>query len=554
MSLITTKNANKLLFMSLSLLVLFTSCVSLKIKGSNPVQRAQSAARLLVEGNVSDAYIKQYNKEMSLALTDIEDKLIRIETNPEAYEAIADNIRDWINLYDEIYVLEKNYPQGLFGKKQSTYFEYIDYRPLQEKAAKLACESQFQKAQDLLSRSYSFSDKILVLDHLKKAKSYSSHLDEEINPIGAQINYEEAERLFTSTSSLDLKESMTLYTASSLWISNYKDSNSKALEAKEKASKAMIIEGDAEIRKQNYAAFRKAYALFQEAKDFGNTDADNRVAKTETLLTVKLGILYSGKDSYYSDEQIVKSAISREIEKNSRGPMFVETSFVYMPSSTSIFELFMNTFTAVLDVLTTGTTDLSLQNYDIVAYPGEAFNSVRENIAKPVREIEIIEKYFSETRIKEPGKQDQVTVKEVTEFEYKNPRPSEKGDTQEILIKYWIETGKVTKDIQVVELWRDNSYELYDVRNSRRDYLGKLERVTDKITYEFIKSAYSGSDAARPKILSMDDFYSPGSYREFGLKVPEFQNPYQIVSASGYSLNAAGKIICNKIEQMEYRP
>jgi len=534
--------------------ILFSSCVSLKIRGKNPVQRAQSAAGLLIEGKVTDAYIKQYNKEMDKALADIDNKLIRIETDPEAYEAVADSVQDWINLYDEIYILEKNYPQGLYGKKQSAFFEYIDYRPLKEKAAILACESQFQKAKDLLARSFSFSDKTLVLEHLQKAKSYSSHLNDEINVMGAQINYDEAERLFTFTDSSSLKTSWRLYEAATQWIPDYKSANSKAVEAKNKAARAMASEGNAELKNQNYSAFRKAYSLFNESKSLGYTEADAGIKQAAKLLTVKLGIVYSGRESYYPNEQAVKASLSDETAKNSRGPMFVETDFIYMPSSSSVFELFINTFSAVVNAIASGSTGLPLQNYDIVAYPGENFNKVMEKIAKPYREVELIEKYFCETRIKKPGQQDQVSIKEVSDFEYNNPRPSEKNGDNEIVISYWTETGKVIKDIQVIELWRDYSYDLFDVRKNRRVYLGKLERSSDKEVHKFVKSSYTGSEAVRPKVLNMDEFYTAERYHEFGLKINEISNPYEIISTTPYSLNEAGKTICNEIGRLEYLP
>ena len=551
------RNNNKLLphilFIS-AVLILFSSCVSLKIKGKTPAQRAQSAAKLLIDGKTTDAYIKQYNKEMDKALEDIDNKLIKIETNPEAYEAVADSVQDWIDLYDEIYILENYYPQGLHGKKHSAFFVYIDYRPLKEKAAILACESQFNKAKDLLARSYSFSDKTLVLEHLQKAKSYSSHLNDEINPMGAQINYEEAQRLFTSVHSSDLKKSWLLFEAASQWNPDYNNSTAKALEAKKKAARAMAAEGDEEIKKQNYSAFRKAYSLFKESKTLGYAEAETGFKQAAKLLTVKLGIIYSGRESYYPNEQSVKSSLSQEAAKNSRGPMFLETDFIYMPSSSSVFEIFINTFSAVINAITSGSTGLSLQNYDLLAYPGENFNKVMEKIAKPVREVEIIEKYYCETRIKKPGQQDQVVIKEISGFEYKNPRPSEKNGEDEIILSYWAETGKIIKDIQVIEVWKDYSYELYDVRKNRRVYLGKLERSSDKTVYKFVKSSYTGSEAVRPKVLQMDDFYAAERFHEFGLKVNEVSNPYEIISTTSYTLNEAGKIICNEIGRLEYLP
>ena len=50
-----------------SLFALLTGCASMYIHGSTPVQRAISAADLLIAGNVSDDYIRVYKTEVSQA-------------------------------------------------------------------------------------------------------------------------------------------------------------------------------------------------------------------------------------------------------------------------------------------------------------------------------------------------------------------------------------------------------------------------------------------------------------------------------------------------------
>jgi len=64
-----------------SLFALLTGCASMYIHGSTPVQRAISAADLLIAGNVSDDYIRVYNAEVSQAEQSIMDMIGKAEIN-----------------------------------------------------------------------------------------------------------------------------------------------------------------------------------------------------------------------------------------------------------------------------------------------------------------------------------------------------------------------------------------------------------------------------------------------------------------------------------------
>lgn len=101
-----------------SLFALLTGCASMYVRGSTPVQRAISAADLLIEGNLSDDYISVYKTESAKAERSIMDMISKAERNDIYYADIADNISDWILLYSCVSSLQRKYPEGLTRKKR----------------------------------------------------------------------------------------------------------------------------------------------------------------------------------------------------------------------------------------------------------------------------------------------------------------------------------------------------------------------------------------------------------------------------------------------------
>ena len=80
--------------------VLCTACATLLVEGSNPVQRADSAAQLLLDGSTGDTYIKAYKTETEKAEQYIADMLKKAEADESLYADIADNVDDWIAFYE----------------------------------------------------------------------------------------------------------------------------------------------------------------------------------------------------------------------------------------------------------------------------------------------------------------------------------------------------------------------------------------------------------------------------------------------------------------------
>lgn len=528
------------------------SCASAKITGSNPVQRAASAARLLNQGNISDSYIKQFNKEMDQALSDINSKLYRIETDPEAYESVADSIQDWIILYDEIYILQKTYPSGLLGKKQAAYFDFRDFRPLKEEANKRSAELHYKKALSIISSSDSPSSLITALDHLKKAKTYSSHIDSEINSLGASASYAAALKLSESNKAADLKLAYSLFIDTALWIPGYKDAADQAKAIRKKTALAIITDGDKEAQKNTYPGIRQGYKLYKEAAEYDETAAAPKIKKGEELLTIRVGVLYSGGQKNYPDAAVLKKLIADKVLANQDGPMFAETTFLHSPASDSLFQLLMNSMSAITG--TQGSNQNIYKDFDILLVPSENFNKVVENIGTPNRTQEKITKYFCQMRTIQAGKQDYIEIKEVSQNEYENQLQDLITDTRQVLLTYWEETGLIITDTQIVELQIDNSYDIFDLRDKTSFPLGKLERNSQKTVHTFIKTTFSGSELMRPKGLRNDDFYVSGRYKQYNLKINELDNPYQIIGLSSNTLNANGLQLCQQIGKLTYKP
>lgn len=543
---------NPVLIIMLITLLLMFSCVSSKIRGANAVQRAASAAKLLNDGNVSDAYIKQYNKEMEPALADINAKLYRIETDPEAYETVADSIQDWIVLYDEIYILLKTYPSGLIGKKQAAYFEYRDFRPLKTEASRLACESQYKKALSIISSSDTPSSMITALDHLKKAKSYSSHLDAEINSLGAGTSYAAALKLSESSMAEDLKLAYDLFVDTGSWIPSYKDAGEQAKSIRKKTALAIIREGDKELQKNTYTGIRQAYKLYKEASVYDEISPSNKIIEAEDLLTIRIGVIYSGRQTSYPDAAALKQLIADKILANSDGPMFAETSFIHAPASESLFQFFMNSMSSFINA--SDSVQNIYNDFDIILMPSENFNKVVEKINTPERNQEQVTKYFCQMRTIQEGKPDYVEIKEVSKNEYENQLQDLITETIKVTLTYWEETGLIITDTQTVELYVDNSYDIFDIRNKSSLFVTKLERKSEKTYHTFTKMTFSGSELMRPKNLTNDDFYVSGRYKAYNLTLNELENPYQIIGLQFNNLNDNGIQLCRQIEKLVYKP
>ena len=155
-----------------SLFALLTGCASMYIHGSTPVQRAISAADLLIAGNVSDDYIRVYNTEVSQAERSIMDMIGKAERNDIYYADIADNISDWMLLYSRVSTLQRKYPEGLQGKREFAVFEAKDYSSLKDTAYTRATEALYNEALRIVKMPGNDPKNISkALENLKRAKN-----------------------------------------------------------------------------------------------------------------------------------------------------------------------------------------------------------------------------------------------------------------------------------------------------------------------------------------------------------------------------------------------
>lgn len=475
----------------LSLFVLMTGCASMYIHGSTPVQRAVSAAELLIDGNVSDDYIRVYKTEVSQAERSIMDMISKAERNDIYYADIADNISDWLLLYNLVYTLQRMYPEGLRGKKEFVVFEARDYTGLKDTAYTRATEALYNEALRIVQMSGNNSKNISkALAHLKRAKKYSRHLDNEINSLGADIAYNAAETLAYTNKPDNLLQASEYYMLAHSWVPGYRGALEKGRLAKEKAAYMYIQEGQYNMRVKDYTAFRNAKISFQKAEKIIPGIASKEIAEIKKLLTIRLAIIMP-VDSYNEEERI-RRTISSELRSSNYGPDNIEINFIRGAMS-SIFNL------------------IDIRDADLVLMPSDDYGKVKE-IYGPV----------------------------------KNSNQNVSKTINGILY-----TGMITEQSQLVSVYVQNDFVLYDIRTWRKTELRYFNNETNKLSKNFIMRYYSGSPEAKPSDFNPGFLYEAGQYKKFFPELMNERNSINLINNYG-SLSSNGKEFCNVIKNLQY--
>ncbi|WP_024466972.1 hypothetical protein [Treponema pedis] len=483
----------KLLFLLTSLAVITSAgCASMYIHGSNPVQRAVSAAELIIDGNVSDDYIKVYKTETAKAEASMTAMLDKAEQNNIYYADIADNISDWILLYQRILTLQKMYPEGLKGKNEFTVFEAKDYSGLKDKAYTKATEALYSEALRLVKSSANDSQKIeKVLTYLKRAKKYSHHLDNEINSLGAEVTYNAAEALFYTNKPESLLKSYKYYMLADSWISDYKGSLGKARNAEQKAARLYIDEGNYNMSLKDYAAFRRAKLSYQKAENIIRGIAARELDEVNKKLTVRLAIVIK-ENGYYNEESKIAYAVKSELASSNSGPEIIEINFIKRNGN------------YILDFI-------DIRNADLVFAPADNYGKVKE-IYGPVN--------ISRTAVSK-------TVNGI------------------------LYTGEITEQSQTVTVYAQNDFILYDVRSWRKTEQRYFTNETNKLTKNFTLRQYAGAPQAKPDNFDPGFLYIAGQYNRFFPELMQADNFSQLLTNYG-SLTPLGKELCNAVKNLQY--
>lgn len=469
----------------------FSGCASMYVRGSNPVQRAVSSANLILDGNISDDYIKVYKSENAKAEVYINDMIAKAERNNIYYADIADNISDWILLYNKNLTLKTIYPAGLTGKKETVIFEPVDYTALKEKAFTKAPEALYEQALFLSNNSGDETRKaVKALSYLRRAKKYSHHIDDKINLLGAEISYNTAEILATSYKPDKLVKASEYYTQANAWVPEYKDSLQKAQTIKRKAAALYIEEGNSGIRLRDYTAFRYAKRAYLNAEKIIPGIAVNELYNVNRLLNIRLTIFLPEYNYYYSEEEIIRRAIQEKITYSSYGPDSIQVNFAH--------------FSGRFGFIDTAASDL-------VLIPAENFGTVRE-IYGPVNTS-----YINVSR-------------EIDGIVYK---------------------GIITEQSQSVMVFFQNDFILYDVRPWIKKELKYFRNESEKISKVFTIRHYSGDIKAKPDNFDSGYLYRKGQYKRF---FPELRNQSDsgILLQNYGCLGDMGRELCRVISNLQY--
>ncbi|WP_428770546.1 hypothetical protein V1L52_01575 [Treponema sp. HNW] len=477
----------------------FFSCASMQVRGSNPVERALSAASLLLDGKTSDAYIKVYKTEMSKAEIFIADMLRRAEADPLVYADIADGIGEWLMLYGRVELLKKRYGPELIGKKEGVRFDTVNYDYLQNEAPKKATEALYAKALSVIRSSRgthsTFSDSALnALPYLRRAKKYSSHLDADINNLGAELCYAAAEKFAASDNPALLVKASEYYTEADSWIRDYKDSRQKSAAVKERAASVYLADGRAKARLQNYTAFREAKKAFIQAEKIIPRSASPELTDINKKLTIKVAVVFAGLNSRYPDEQRVRRALENAVASSAMGPDNLEIRFIRETGRLSLL------FTDFADV-------------DLVLIGADDFGKIKE-IYGPVE-----------------------TLKTAVSAS----------------INGTVYTGTVTEQRQKVTLFFQNNTVLYDMRFNRKRTLEVFEEEAHKTSKVFSSRIYQGDAQAKPAGFDPGSLYVPGAYNRFFPNFTAQNDDWVPISQSFGTLNETGKKLCWIISNLQYK-
>ena len=486
----TTKICSLFLIL-VSLFALLTGCASMYIHGSTPVQRAASAADLLIGGNVSDDYIRVYNTEVSKAERSIMDMISKAERNDIYYADIADNISDWMLLYSRISTLQRMYPEGLRGKREFAVFETRDYSNLKDTAYTRATEALYNEALRIVQISGNDPKNISkALANLKRAKKYSRHLDNEIDSLGAETAYNAAEALAYTNKPDNLLQASEYYMLANSWISGYRGSLEKSRLAKEKAAYFYIEEGTYNLKLKDYTAFRHAKASFKKAEKIIPGIASREIAEVNRKLTVRLAIVKP--DNNYTDEDRIRRAITSELVSSNSGPEIIEITFI-RGGINSIFNL------------------IDIRDADLALIPSDNYGKVKE-IYGPVYPVN---KNVSKT------------------------------------INGVVYNGIIMEQSQLVTVYAQNDFVLYDIRTWRKTELRYFSTETNKLSKNFTARYYSGAPEAKPADFDPGFLYESGQYKRFFPELMNEKNSMNLINNYG-SLSSYGKELCNVIRNLQY--
>lgn len=482
----------KILFLFVCLNIF--GCAGFYIHGSNPVKRAVSAAELLIEGRVSDGFIRAFNTESAKAELFIADMIEKAKRNDLFYAEIADSVDDWVLFYRQVGILERRYPGGLTGKNETAVFKSMDYTAFREEAFVKAADALFRHALNIKNESGSDTVRaVKALPYLKRSKKYSSHLDTETSRLGAEICFSAAESFAFSDNPEKQVRAADFFEQADSWLRGYKNSAERAFTARKKAVELYLEEGKRAESFNNYSAFRQAKAAFAKAENILRGSALKELSRINKKLTIRLAVIFKGSSPLYPDENGVRRAVEEEIALSVSGPDNADIRFIREDNSLSF--LFAENYRA-----------------DLVLVPAENFGKIREVYGS-----------VDTTHIPVSKTVDGITY-----------------------------MGSITEQSQRVTVFFQNDYLLFDTRGWRKKELAVFQNESFKTSKTFTQRLYSGSPLAKPDGFQTGGLYISGQYDMFFPGFAYRNGNFAILTRRFSTLNDTGKKLCRIIENLYY--
>lgn len=482
-------------------------------------------------GKVKSRNFKKFNESYEQALKDIAEIEANAPTTEFGYDAMADNMPDWIELNN---ILKKFDGGKITLKEETITFQIKDYSPLLTETKSKAAKGHFDAAVKIIESNTDFNTRLdEAFGNFVKAKSYSSEFNDKITEYRAQVYYEEGARilktgtsfdekvkcetyftnalkeisdykdikdlmaafyysegvkLITSTKIDDVSNAITYITNAGKYIENYKESATKIELAKQNGAKILYNEGLTKEKEKTFEAQLKAIEFYNSANKWveGYKDATAKAEAIEKRIKVEVYVCNE-------DGQII-SPTTFDYNLQSKTNSYIITPTA--PEALSTFHM--------RDPMFYKDARKAMGHGFILIAPGAGQKGYTYKVEDPKVTTETVKKYY-QVDIEAVSKKE--TSKEITEKEYKTAKTildlsGKKPD--ELLMRLEVYEGTVTTTVSKASFNGDFAVDIIDFRNPTTIKTIKTIPYTNSYSDTKTKTTYSGSPKAQPNYLKND--------------------------------------------------
>ncbi len=411
------------------------------------------------------------------------DKIIADAPNSEfGYDAIAANAPDWIELNNIL----ATFPEGkIVFKEESIDLHVVDYKPVLADAKIKSCDAYFAAGKKILSSASDYDGQYESFKMFLKANEYGDHHKDEILNLRAEVYYNEAVRLSSSTDLTDLKKSVNLFYDSNKMVDGYKDNKAKREELSPKVAEAVYQQAVLESQTETLEAQQKAYDLFIESGQWVKDYKDSREKADMISAGMEIHVFVVDKNGTVFLPQKFEYELQSKTKKH-----------VVTPGEISAFEgLDMNNpanYSAAVKKYGKGIViikaDISAVKYDYQAGAPKVTTETKNYYTLKKRD---------EKEEEEIDEQTYKASKKIIDFGINNN--ADPGD------RVFIYTGELTRTVESASVTADIPVEIWDLRNPEKPVkvfqIELYQKRTDSKTVE----TYDGDVRAQPKKLTVEN-------------------------------------------------